>query len=226
MPLLLHDQLITTMVILGIYWSHPCDKPLRWFLLWLSGRHLILLPLSISRYNAARRQDFTTAASYHQASSWLNVAVFVLFIVGQTWLYSSQTCSATAPGLYYYTMVLIILFYLTLALPLVILVGLCLCMPCILLALRLMQEDPGASDQVINQLPKKTFDGTQAASSDGTAPSCAVCMEDYKVGDQIRVLPCQHEFHAACVDVWLKTKRACPLCRADITRAPAAAESV
>jgi hypothetical protein len=37
------------------------------------------------------------------------------------------------------------------------------------------------------------------------------------VGDTLRVLPCKHEFHAACVDKWLKEVHCvCPLCRASV----------
>jgi len=49
-------------------------------------------------------------------------------------------------------------------------------------------------------------------------PSCAICMQAYQVGEKVRTLPCQHEFHVDCVDKWLPMKRECPLCRHDITK--------
>lgn len=48
-----------------------------------------------------------------------------------------------------------------------------------------------------------------------TDERCMICLEDYQPKDLLRTLKCHHEFHAACVDKWLKTKRTCPLCRAD-----------
>jgi E3 ubiquitin-protein ligase RNF38/44 len=34
--------------------------------------------------------------------------------------------------------------------------------------------------------------------------SCVVCMCDFENRQLLRVLPCSHEFHAKCVDKWLK----------------------
>lgn len=35
---------------------------------------------------------------------------------------------------------------------------------------------------------------------------CVVCMCDFESRQLLRVLPCNHEFHAKCVDKWLKVK--------------------
>lgn len=56
--------------------------------------------------------------------------------------------------------------------------------------------------------------------------SCVVCISIMENGEVVRVLPCEHEFHAACVDEWLRTNRTCPLCRQDASvEAPPSAET-
>ena len=46
----------------------------------------------------------------------------------------------------------------------------------------------------------------------------AVCIEEYKVGETVRILPCNHRFHKACIDQWLLDKRTCPMCKMDILK--------
>ncbi len=48
-----------------------------------------------------------------------------------------------------------------------------------------------------------------------TFRTCAVCLEEYRVGDTLRVLePCGHCFHARCVDTWTSRRPVCPVCNA------------
>ncbi|KAG5921367.1 hypothetical protein E4U42_005874 [Claviceps africana] len=46
---------------------------------------------------------------------------------------------------------------------------------------------------------------------------CCICTEDFQVGQDVRVLPCNHQFHPHCVDPWLiNVSGTCPLCRLDL----------
>lgn len=38
------------------------------------------------------------------------------------------------------------------------------------------------------------------------SPRCVVCFSDFEARQLLRVLPCNHEFHAKCVDKWLKVR--------------------
>ncbi|KAI1480359.1 hypothetical protein F4774DRAFT_378143 [Daldinia eschscholtzii] len=46
---------------------------------------------------------------------------------------------------------------------------------------------------------------------------CSICTEDFTVGEDVRVLPCDHKFHPQCIDPWLvNVSGTCPLCRLDL----------
>lgn len=56
---------------------------------------------------------------------------------------------------------------------------------------------------------------TTAATDDN--PGCSICTDDFEPGQDLRLLPCGHRFHPACVDPWLlNISGSCPLCRIDL----------
>ena len=59
------------------------------------------------------------------------------------------------------------------------------------------------------------LDGQQD-NQDMNKPSCAICIMDFELDEEVRVLPCKHYFHTDCVDSWLKMNATCPTCRANI----------
>uniref|UniRef100_UPI00398E81D1 RING finger protein 44 n=1 Tax=Pristiophorus japonicus TaxID=55135 RepID=UPI00398E81D1 len=81
------------------------------------------------------------------------------------------------------------------------------------LAERLGEAKPrGLTKADIEQLPSYRFNPENHQSEQTL---CVVCFSDFESRQLLRVLPCNHEFHAKCVDKWLKTNRTCPICRAD-----------
>ncbi|KDO29276.1 hypothetical protein SPRG_05456 [Saprolegnia parasitica CBS 223.65] len=50
-----------------------------------------------------------------------------------------------------------------------------------------------------------------------TSKQCTICQLAYEIGSHIVTLtPCQHFFHALCVDKWLWNHTTCPLCRKEV----------
>eukprot|EP00898_Chlorokybus_atmophyticus_P003519 jgi/Chlat1/4168/Chrsp27S04269 len=151
------------------------------------------------------------------------------FLVGNVWVYSSTSSSEQAPQLYRLSVLLLVLGYLSFALPLLLCVAICCCLPCVIVLLASM-EDPmagkGAPESVIKTLETTHYKshgegvgglvGEQNLSAEDAV--CSICLGDYEDGVELRILPCSHSFHVGCVDTWLKINACCPLCKADIVR--------
>ena len=47
--------------------------------------------------------------------------------------------------------------------------------------------------------------------------SCSICLDDFENGEKLRLLPCGHFFHTACILPWLTERQGCcPLCKAGV----------
>lgn len=47
---------------------------------------------------------------------------------------------------------------------------------------------------------------------------CSICLENYNIGEEVRILSCKHCFHKNCIDSWLGTMLRCPICRKAVTK--------
>ncbi|KAJ2663451.1 hypothetical protein IWW48_001334 [Coemansia sp. RSA 1200] len=87
----------------------------------------------------------------------------------------------------------------------------------ILYRLRLRQHrlrDLAPAD-VVNSLPVKTF--YRSKYHEDEPSECAICLDDFEDEDELRVLPCKHEYHVKCIDRWLITrKKFCPICKKNV----------
>ncbi|KAI1447513.1 hypothetical protein F5Y02DRAFT_29681 [Annulohypoxylon stygium] len=88
-------------------------------------------------------------------------------------------------------------------------------------------ERAATSEVAASDAPKTVSETTVATTSDHTKENsaqaeedhlgCSICTEDFSVGQDVRVLPCDHKFHPQCVDPWLvNVSGTCPLCRLDL----------
>lgn len=69
---------------------------------------------------------------------------------------------------------------------------------------------PPASKASIEAMP--TFQITEQDVSSDHSP-CAVCRDDFLLGDSVRQLPCKHIYHPHCILPWFELHSTCPVCR-------------
>lgn len=71
-------------------------------------------------------------------------------------------------------------------------------------------ENEATKDEISKVAPLQRHAGNSQEQN------CAVCHEDFDVGQFVRWLPCRHHFHANCIDAWLAIKQDCPICRRNL----------
>ncbi|KAL4636076.1 E3 ubiquitin-protein ligase ZNRF3 isoform X1 [Arapaima gigas] len=64
--------------------------------------------------------------------------------------------------------------------------------------------------------PREGSCGASDSLSSSSTSDCAICLERYIDGEELRVIPCAHRFHKKCVDPWLLQHHTCPHCRHNI----------
>jgi len=79
------------------------------------------------------------------------------------------------------------------------------------------QSDPNtlvATPSMVQSLPTFLYHWKSRKLND--PETCAICLEDFQDGENLRILPCHHHFHMHCIDPWfLCRKRTCPICKAN-----------
>lgn len=68
-----------------------------------------------------------------------------------------------------------------------------------------------AVEALIQDLPKFSLKAVPTDCSE-----CPICLEEFYVGDEVRGLPCAHNFHVDCIDQWLRLNVKCPRCRCSV----------
>ncbi|KAK1435778.1 hypothetical protein QVD17_01547 [Tagetes erecta] len=77
--------------------------------------------------------------------------------------------------------------------------------------LYLTEPQREAVEALIQELPKFMLKAVPTDCSE-----CPICLEEFHVGNEVRGLPCAHNFHVACIDEWLRLNVKCPRCRCSV----------
>jgi hypothetical protein len=103
---------------------------------------------------------------------------------------------------------------------------------CYYVELRARNEDVRRVRKAISSLPCRRFvmpptpaDGGESGNGGDEGPTCSICLGEFGEGEEVRLLPCMHEFCKDCIDSWILRQgiaASCPLCkRMLIPRRPA-----
>ena len=73
--------------------------------------------------------------------------------------------------------------------------------------------------EILRLLPISKIKKTKKLNkSNENKQTCVICLENYKIGDNISTLQCLHLFHRGCIEKWIREKLWCPICRYKISR--------
>lgn len=77
------------------------------------------------------------------------------------------------------------------------------------------KKPPGLSCEAISSLPQELFkDGEEIDTVTRSSLDCCICLDRFEEGDRLSHLACNHRFHQACLEPWLRICGDCPYCRA------------
>ncbi|PWY74533.1 hypothetical protein BO94DRAFT_538691, partial [Aspergillus sclerotioniger CBS 115572] len=79
-------------------------------------------------------------------------------------------------------------------------------------------QPPPEAPLTTDSTAEKRTDAPEAeTTTDHPNFACPICTDDFVKGQDLRVLPCNHQFHPECIDPWLvNVSGTCPLCRIDL----------
>lgn len=67
--------------------------------------------------------------------------------------------------------------------------------------------------EVLARLPRQAWSPALSGSDGSQGHECALCLEEYELGEKVLTLPCKHFFHEDCVRPWFAKSLLCPLCQ-------------
>ena len=224
-------QILASIVILSLHWhdTDVCDQDhrSRW-LTWASistirmfcYTAIVVFMYLFRSWLEERPRLLNHAQGYRNLVDALGLGWFV---IGNLWILGDDAACST-PGhspVYALCVAMLVINYIQICLPCIVAVAMipvfCFCMPCLIRLLARLQDvrtAKGATDAIISTIPLKKLTETDLNGLNDR--TCPVCLSDLTVGDEARHLPCNHMFHKACVDEWLKVNATCPVCRASI----------
>ncbi|KAF8707086.1 hypothetical protein HU200_030318 [Digitaria exilis] len=79
----------------------------------------------------------------------------------------------------------------------------------------------GLDPAAVAAFPTRAFAAAGGGGASDVDSQCIICLAEYEEKDVLRILPyCGHDFHMACIDLWLEQNSTCPVCRLSLLDNP------
>ncbi|ORX85446.1 hypothetical protein K493DRAFT_319969 [Basidiobolus meristosporus CBS 931.73] len=144
-------SLVTAMiVVLIVSRDKPCDRPLRVFLILYVIKFGLGIPLTLVHYlhPDGRYPQYSSNVWVQwtdRMKSLLDFLGVFFFIMGNYFLFTSNTCERTAPSLFGMSLAMIIMGYFMVAIPVLLCATAVFCLPCVLVVLRALHIGPDSN---------------------------------------------------------------------------------
>lgn len=74
----------------------------------------------------------------------------------------------------------------------------------------------GMQSDVIDRI--ENIEYLEENQDENSQRTCMICLGEFEDGEQLKKLPCSHQFHCGCVEEWLKRSVECPICKHNVDR--------
>ena len=76
-----------------------------------------------------------------------------------------------------------------------------------------MENTVGNANPGLNPKERQRLKTKKFSKDNQNETSCPICQGEYEEDDDVKELPCGHEFHSICIDQWLNNHKQCPICK-------------
>ncbi|KAJ1686703.1 hypothetical protein LUZ63_018093 [Rhynchospora breviuscula] len=80
-----------------------------------------------------------------------------------------------------------------------------------LLLQHLTENDP--SRQGTPPAKREAVEALPSVKIEEFSLTCSVCLDEFEIGSEAKMMPCKHKFHGKCIVQWLELHCSCPVCR-------------
>lgn len=147
-----------------------------------------------SYFQATRLIDVQDNNEIGLLGNFLDAIILFWCLTGYHWITECENCNILNPLLYYTCLSWTIIGGIMVISPLVAIILLLLLVTC-----------------CKPKLPVIIFKTGKEIPNHET--TCSICLTEYIKDDEVKILPCQHNYHLECIDNWFNVDDICPTCR-------------